>query len=155
MTDNSPGSIPCEMTRLQLIKSLFKRNPSWSEPPDGRISVATLVIRNTGAFTPGGESAEFIQIFRTGESSGMPFTLEVEYGAVFSMSRPVPPEERDFYLHRAFPRLVFPFMREYVAETTRRGGFPPLVINMNVAPEPRDGPSGGETDPVPVLKWIH
>jgi preprotein translocase subunit SecB len=27
------------------------------------------------------------------------------------------------------PRLIFPFARNIIAETTRDGGFPPLMIN--------------------------
>ncbi|MDR1041935.1 MAG: protein-export chaperone SecB [Deltaproteobacteria bacterium] len=144
-----------EMTRLQLNRCHFARNGAWTGPPDGRIAVATLTIRNSGGFTERGDEASFVQAFGTDKGGLMPFSLEVEYGAHFVMDRPVPPEGRAYYIHRAFPRLVFPFMREYVAETTRRGGFPPLVINMSVSPDSRDGPSGGDTDPVPVLKWIH
>ncbi|MDR3154924.1 MAG: protein-export chaperone SecB [Deltaproteobacteria bacterium] len=148
-------AVPFEMTSLQLLRSLFQRNRAWHEPPDGRISVATLTIRNTGDFSPEGGSARYVQGFRMEKAKDMPFSLEVEYGAVFSMSRPIPAADRDYYIHLAFPRLVFPFMREYIAETTRRGGFPPLMINMSVSPAPRDGPSGADGDPAPVLKWIH
>ncbi|MDR1080470.1 MAG: protein-export chaperone SecB [Deltaproteobacteria bacterium] len=147
--------VPFEMTRLQLVKSVFVRNASWHGPPDGRIAVATLTIRNSGGFTQKGDQAEYLMTFKTAEEGLMPFALEVGYGAHFRMTAPVPAGDRPYYVHRAFPRMVFPFMREYVAETTRRGGFPPLVINMSVSPGPRDGPPGSEADPAPVLKWIH
>ncbi|MDR2613671.1 MAG: protein-export chaperone SecB [Deltaproteobacteria bacterium] len=147
--------VPFEMTRLELLRCSFCRNPSWEGHPGSRIASATLTIRNTGGFSPQGDSARFVQAFRTEEGALMPFSLEVEYGAVFSMSRPVPPEERPFYIHRAFPCLIFPFMREYVAETTRRGGFPPLVINMSADRGPWDGAGPGAPDGGAVLKWIH
>ncbi|MDR1313441.1 MAG: protein-export chaperone SecB [Deltaproteobacteria bacterium] len=147
--------VPFEMTKLQLAKSHFALNDNWEGPTEGRVAVASMTIMSNGAFSPDGETASYSMSFKTDKVAFLPFTLEVEYGAQFKMSSPVPIGDWEYYVHRAFPLLVFPFMREYVAETTRRGGFPPLVINMSVSPGPRDGPSGGQGNLVPVLKWIH
>jgi preprotein translocase subunit SecB len=43
--------------------------------------------------------------------------------------RNVPPEMMPQVVLVETPRLMFPFARNIVAETTRDGGFPPLMIN--------------------------
>jgi preprotein translocase subunit SecB len=146
-----------EMMKLKLLKSIFNQNPNYSEPVgENKVTSITLIIRNAGNFTNEDTRAHFVQSFKTQGSSEMPFTLEVEFGAVFSMSEPVPHHERDYFIHQIFPQLVFPYMREYVAETTRRGGFPPLLINMSLAPEPPSHQEQEEPKNTPsVNKWIH
>src|ERR1700733_3635088 len=56
------------------------------------------------------------------------FILELAYGAVVTaqnMSRDMLPS----VLLVETPRLMFPFARNIVADATRDGGFPPLMIN--------------------------
>ncbi|MDR2460855.1 MAG: protein-export chaperone SecB [Deltaproteobacteria bacterium] len=146
-----------EMTKLKLLKSVFYQNTNFSEKPEGKQPALSLAIRNKGEFSSGDTIAHFVQYFRSQGSQEMPFSLEVEFGAVFSMSSPVPQVEKNIFIQHIFPQLVFPYMREYVAEITRRGGYPPLLINMALAP---DSTTQGqdetpEQQTTPVAKWIH
>jgi len=56
------------------------------------------------------------------------FLLELAYGAVVT-ARNIPQQMLPPMLLVETPRLMFPFARNIVAEATREGGFPPLMIN--------------------------
>lgn len=56
------------------------------------------------------------------------FVVEVDYGAAVTVKN-APPDMIGPLLLIETPRLLFPFARAIVAEATREGGFPPLLIN--------------------------
>ena len=56
------------------------------------------------------------------------FVIELAYGAIVT-ARNLPPEMVSALMLVETPRLMFPFARNIIAETTRGGGFPPLMIN--------------------------
>lgn len=55
------------------------------------------------------------------------FLCEVEYGCVATVA--VPAEHVEPILLIEIPRLLFPFVRNIIADLTRESGFPPLMIN--------------------------
>jgi len=63
---------------------------------------------------------------KSGESTV--FMLELSYGGVFSVAN-IPNESLQPLLLIECPRLLFPFARRIVADATRDGGFPPLMID--------------------------
>jgi len=56
------------------------------------------------------------------------FNVELVYGGVFRIDG-FPQEHMLPVLFVECPRLIFPFARQIVAEATRNGGFPPLLID--------------------------
>lgn len=56
------------------------------------------------------------------------FIIELTYAAIITV-RNVPQELLSAVVLVETPRLLFPFARNIIAETTRDGGFPPLMIN--------------------------
>ena len=54
------------------------------------------------------------------------FIAELEYAGVFTLN--CPPEHLQPLIFIECPRLLFPFARAILAQTTRDGGFPPLMI---------------------------
>ena len=54
------------------------------------------------------------------------FISELVYGGLFTIN--VPSEHLQPILLIECPRLLFPFARNIIADTTRDGGFPPLMI---------------------------
>src|SRR5438128_6327084 len=56
------------------------------------------------------------------------FLVELSYAAIITV-RNVSQEMLSQVVLVETPRLLFPFARNIVAETTRDGGFPPLMIN--------------------------
>src|SRR5262249_26303225 len=56
------------------------------------------------------------------------FLVELSYAGIVTI-RNVPQEMLGAVVLVETPRLLFPFARNVIAETTRDGGFPPLMIN--------------------------
>jgi preprotein translocase subunit SecB len=56
------------------------------------------------------------------------FIVELAYAAVVTVKN-IPEEMLPAVLLVETPRLIFPFARAIIAEATRDGGFPPLMIN--------------------------
>lgn len=56
------------------------------------------------------------------------FIAEVNYAGLFQI-RNVPQEHMHPLLLIECPRLLFPFARQIIADATRQGGFPPLMID--------------------------
>ena len=54
------------------------------------------------------------------------FLLELEYAGVFTLN--CEPEHIHPMAYIECPRLLFPFARAILANTTREGGFPPLML---------------------------
>lgn len=61
---------------------------------------------------------------KSGETVG--FILELVYGGAFTLK--VPAESLEPILLIECPRLLFPFARYIVADASRDGGFPPLLL---------------------------
>jgi preprotein translocase subunit SecB len=56
------------------------------------------------------------------------FLMELEYGGIFTVENVPEDQMRPFLLIEA-PRMMFPFIRRIVADVTRDGGFPPLLLD--------------------------
>ncbi len=56
------------------------------------------------------------------------FVAEVAYAGVFRVQN-VPQEHMQPIILIECPRLLFPFARQILADATRQGGFPPLMID--------------------------
>ena len=56
------------------------------------------------------------------------FIIEVTYAGLFQI-RNVPAEHVQPLVLIECPRLLFPFARQIIADATRQGGFPPLLID--------------------------
>jgi len=54
------------------------------------------------------------------------FIAELEYAGVFTLN--CPPEHLQPLIFIECPRLLFPFARNILAQITRDGGFPPLMV---------------------------
>jgi preprotein translocase subunit SecB len=56
------------------------------------------------------------------------FVLDLTYGLFVTVSDEIPKEQHHPLLMIEGPRLAFPFVRQIVAEVTKDGGFPPLML---------------------------
>ncbi len=74
------------------------------------------------------------------------FIVELSYGGLFSLN--LPDEHLKPVLLIECPRLIFPFARNIIADITRDGGFPPLMLNpLDFAAMYRDGVDRTEDAP--------
>jgi preprotein translocase subunit SecB len=65
---------------------------------------------------------------KAGADKDVLFNVELVYGGVFRVAG-FPQEHMLPILFIECPRLLFPFARQVIAECTRNGGFPPLMID--------------------------
>jgi preprotein translocase subunit SecB len=56
------------------------------------------------------------------------FAIELAYAGMFRLIN-IPPEAIHPVLFIECPRLLFPFARQIIADASRNGGFPPLMID--------------------------
>ncbi len=56
------------------------------------------------------------------------FTVEIEFVGVFEITN-VAADKLQTVLKVECPRLLFPFARRIIADATREGGFPPLILD--------------------------
>ena len=56
------------------------------------------------------------------------FAIELVYGGLFKLNN-VSPENVPLFAMIECPRLLFPFARQIIADASRNGGFPPLLID--------------------------
>jgi preprotein translocase subunit SecB len=119
------------IVNAQYIKDLSFENPRAPHSltqPSGQPAVDINV--DVKAQSLGTENYEVVLTIKAGArvQSGTLFLVELSYGAVITV-RNVPQELLNAVVLVETPRLMFPFARNIVAETTRDGGFPPLMIN--------------------------
>jgi len=65
---------------------------------------------------------------RAGEEDDVLFNIELVYGGVFLVKN-FPQEHMMPIIFIECPRLLFPFARQIMADVSRNGGFPPLMID--------------------------
>ena len=115
----------------QYIKDLSFENPrapASLEPGKGRPEIQVRV--DTRAQELGAERYEVtFQLHCDAKVGEDPvFVVELTYAGLFSLSN-VPQDSLQPVLLIECPRLLFPFARRIVADVTRDGGFPPLMID--------------------------
>ena len=63
-----------------------------------------------------------------GEKEALLFKLDLDYRGIFRLIN-IPQEQIQPIILIECPRLLFPFVRQIVADATRDGGFPPLFMD--------------------------
>lgn len=70
-----------------------------------------------------------VEAAATRPSTGEPlFKLDLQYGMFCTVAADVPDQHHHPILMIEGPKLVFPFVRQIVAEITQNSGFPPLML---------------------------
>ena len=65
---------------------------------------------------------------RAQRDSNPVFIVELTYAGLFQIQN-VDPQAREAFLLIECPRLIFPFARRVLSDTTRDGNFPPLMLD--------------------------
>jgi preprotein translocase subunit SecB len=115
----------------QYIKDLSFENPRAPQSLIQQTAQPSVDINvDVKAQNLGPEVFEVIlTINATARAQDQPvFLVELAYGAVVTVKNATPEMLAPLILVEA-PRIVFPFARAIIANATRDGGFPPLMIN--------------------------
>jgi preprotein translocase subunit SecB len=132
---NGPAASPAAQVQVriagQYIKDLSFENPNIgkliaSQPENPNLDVEINVdVEELGANLY--ESAITFKA-RAVSKETVIYDLEVVYGGAFQIEN-APPQALEAMLYVNCPSLLFPFLRRVVADLTREGGFPPLLLD--------------------------
>ena len=128
--DQAPGALPVHVL-VQYIKDFSFENPNAPQSllpgqaqPEVGIGVDVQV-------RPANDDIYEVSLQLRAEAKQgdtVAFLVELSYGGLFQLPG-VPQEHLHPILMIEGPRLLFPFARAIVADATREGGFPPLMLN--------------------------
>lgn len=115
----------------QYVKDLSFENPGAPNSLRGRDQAPSIGINvNVGA-NPVGEKEYDVNLTLSAKAESgkdVMFNVELVYGGVFRIDG-FPEEHMLPLLFIECPRLLFPFARQILADATRNGGFPPLLLD--------------------------
>ena len=135
MSDNGKAAgapIPIQAKVLnQYVKDMSFENPNirklmteGGEPPSLKVEVNVNAERvSDGIF----ESAIELKATAT-NNVGTVYMLETVYAGLFKIES-IPEQALEPFLLISAPMTLFPFLRRLVADVTREGGYPPLLLD--------------------------
>jgi preprotein translocase subunit SecB len=129
--ENSTGASPSLNILAQYIKDLSFENPGAPLSLQARDKAPSININVNVNANPLSESDFDVVLTLNAEARDgdkVVFATELVYGGVFRIEG-FPQEHMLPVLFIECPRLLFPFARQIIADATRNGGFPPLMID--------------------------
>ncbi len=125
------GAQPSMNVLAQYIKDLSFESPGAPASLRGRDKAPGININVNVNANPISETEYDVTLTlnaRAGVEKDVLFNVELVYGGVFRVVG-FPQEHMLPLLFIECPRLLFPFARQIIADCTRNGGFPPLMID--------------------------
>ena len=115
----------------QYIKDLSFENPNIDRLLTGPGENPNLKIEFNVNARPMADKLFESSIHFTGQatsSAGVIYDFEVVYAGLFHIEN-MPPQALEPFLMINCPTLMFPFLRRLIADISREGGFPPLLLD--------------------------
>ncbi len=115
----------------QYTKDFSFENPKAPEslmPREGGPDISLNINVGHRAFSENDHEVTLLVDAKAKIDGDIMFSAELEYAGLFRIEN-VPPEQMFPILMIECPRLLFPFARQIIADATRAGGFPPLMID--------------------------
>ena len=128
---NGNGAQPTLNIMAQYVKDLSFESPGAPNSLRGRDKAPSININVNVNANPMSETDFDVNLTLTAKANvdkEVLFNVELVYGGVFRVAG-FPKEHVLPVLFIECPRLLFPFARQIVAEATRNGGFPPLMLD--------------------------
>jgi len=131
-TETNGNTVPASLSVLtQYIKDLSFESPGAPQSLRARDKAPSININvNVNANPLGGTDYDVLLTLsaKAEVENAVLFNVELVYGGVFRIQG-FPQEHMLPLLFIECPRLLFPFARQIIADATRNGGFPPLMID--------------------------
>lgn len=125
------GKSPTLNILAQYIKDLSFENPGAPRSLGQRKKAPAININvNVNANPMSGSDYDVVLTLNATakEDETVLFNVELVYGGIFRLAG-FPQEHMLPLLFVECPRLLFPFARQIIADASRNGGFPPLMID--------------------------
>ena len=129
--EGAEGEAPALSVLAQYIKDLSFENPHAPHslrPRDEQPEINININVNANPLSETDFEVELKIEASAGEDADTMFNVELTYGGVFRLQN-IPQEAIAPAILIECPRMLFPFARQIVADATRNGGFPPLLID--------------------------
>lgn len=125
------GGEPNLAVVAQYVKDLSFENPG--APAALRARTTSPNINIAIAVQPNQAGADQVEVelkidARATDGDAVLFAIELVYAGLFRLTN-IPEQDLVPLTLIECPRLLFPFARQVVADATRHGGFPPLLID--------------------------
>ena len=115
----------------QYIKDLSFENPnapgSFLKRGEKQPPLNVQINVNINPVSESDFNVELVLEVKAGEGADMLFNLELTYAGIFRVTN-VAQEHLHPIVMIECPRLLFPFARQIIADATRNGGYPPLML---------------------------
>lgn len=115
----------------QYIKDLSFENPNAPDVLSGQIKNPNLKINFNVIVKTMSEETYEVALKVEGEAQsdeGFLYNVELLYAGAFRLKN-LPKDAVQPFLYVECPALLFPFVRRILADMTREGGFPPLLLD--------------------------
>jgi preprotein translocase subunit SecB len=131
--EQATGQQPAVQVRVlgQYIKDLSFENPNVKKLLGGSTDKPNLRVEvNVGFGKLADKVFESTIDFKAEavSNAGTIYDLEIAYAGLFQIEN-MPEQALEPFLLINCPSLLFPFLRRLVADLTREGGFPPLLLD--------------------------
>ena len=129
----APGAQPASgsiQILAQFVKDLSFENPNATQTLVNRTGSPQVTVNvDVRTQTIDASNYEVILTIKGEAKSGdlQAFVIELAYGGLVKLVD-LPNEQIAAALYVEVPRLLFPFARAVIAESTRNGGYPPLLV---------------------------
>ncbi|QDZ01849.1 protein-export chaperone SecB [Nitratireductor mangrovi] len=125
------GAQPSLNVLAQYVKDLSFESPGAPNSLRGREQAPNININvnvNANSLTDNEYDVNLMLSAKASHGESVLFNVELAYGGVFRVAG-FPKEHVLPVLFIECPRLLFPFARQIIADATRNGGFPPLMLD--------------------------
>lgn len=114
----------------QYVRRLVFENSAAinGKDPSGKPNISVQVNVETSVAGENRYGVALLMTIETTHEEEEIFAVELDYVGVFQMTN-VPESALQAVLSVECPRLLFPFSRRIIAEVTRDGGYPPLMLD--------------------------
>lgn len=120
-----PLEISLERTRLLSLNFQRKQHVDEESLPE----IVELGVSLSGSSNYNYRQKQlYVRLFVSLDQDDIPFTLDATYEGLFQLSKRPKKEEVQRLERINCPAILFPFLRECIAEVTRRGGLDPVHL---------------------------
>ncbi|MDD9908271.1 MAG: protein-export chaperone SecB [Ahrensia sp.] len=128
---DAKAAAPSLNVLAQYIKDLSFENPhapNSLRPREKAPEINININVNPNPLSETDFEVELKMEATAGEGADAMFNVELTYAGVFRLQN-IPEEAKAPAILIECPRMLFPFARQIIADATRNGGFPPLMID--------------------------
>lgn len=127
----TPGAAPSMKILGQYIKDLSFENPNAPQSLAGQDGQPEINISVNVNAKPLSETDFEVELHLNAKAQGkssVVFGAELLYAGIFRLEN-IPQEALHAIVLVECPRMLFPFARQIIADVSRNGGFPPLMLD--------------------------